>query len=138
MGRAVAAIGGAAGDIDDPSAGAPVAPVQDRAAAEIGAGLQVDLQRARPGVGPVVERGVDRHRLEHARVVHEHIDMAFQALQGGLPEPVARAGLGQVDADGIRPVTPAVPDPADAARLQRLADRSADPARRAGNKDAGR
>ncbi len=134
LGR-VAAIGRPAGDIDQPPAGAQRSPVQHRPAREVGGGLQIDLQRARPGRAPGLGVGFHGHRLEHSGVVDQHVDAAVQAIQRPLPQPVARPGVFEFLAQRRGRILAAVADHPGAAGAERIEDRRPDAAAGPGDQD---
>ncbi len=138
MGRRIPAIGRPARHIDDAAAHAALAPVQHRAAAKVGRGLQVDLHRAAPGGLPLGGRRLDRDRLEHPGVVHEHVDPPPQGRQRPIPEPVRRPGLRQVRPEHRVRVGAPMPDHPHAPRRQRIGYGRSDAARGAGDEDVGR
>src|SRR3546814_5126319 len=76
--RRIAAIGGAARDIDEATA-ALCAKMEDGETAEFGRGRKVDPHRPLPRGNPVVMTLVDRRGLEDAGVVDQHIDMAARS-----------------------------------------------------------
>ena len=137
VGRAVAAIGRAAGNVDDPPPDATFAPVQDRAAGEVGGRLQVDLHGARPGGLPVGQGRINGGRLEHAGIVDQHIDPAVETGESCIPEPVSGGGIRQVRSDHLWPILPSVTNQ-KGAMLQGVCDRRADAARGAGDEDVGK
>ncbi len=116
VGRAVAAIGRAAGDVDDPAAFAPLAPVQDGAPAKVGRGLQIDLQGPRPGGLPVGGVRIDRHGLEHPGVVDPARRSARPAAPAPCPTRRRRPRAGARSAP-IAPAASARPCPATRAPL---------------------
>ena len=94
---AVAAKGRAAGDVDDPPA-AFLAKMPDGEAAKIGACLQVDGERPRPGGVPFLARGLDVDAFEDSGVVDEDVDRAELAKRR-VPCLARRVGIGEIGGD---------------------------------------
>jgi len=113
LGR-IAAIGGAASDVDDPAAllqrkASGVAEMADREAAQVGAGLEVDAQRAAPGGVPCLVVGVVGDILEHPGIVDEHVDPAVEPGDCGIPQRARRGGVGEVGGQEVGTALRAMP-----------------------------
>ena len=86
--RAIAAIGGAAGDVDD----APRPPCRrDRGNARRRGGtgrrgLQVDGQRPRPGRVPLLVGRIVGDALVDAGIVDQHVDPPAELVERGVPD----------------------------------------------------
>ncbi len=109
-------ISGPAGDIDDPAPSSRPLPVQDRATAQVGAGLEIHLKGMAPGVVPGLEVGGGQGGFENARIVDEYIDAAIQPRQRSFPKAVGGVGISKVGAEDVRPLMARVADDASAAR----------------------
>ena len=86
MRRAVAAIGGTTGDIDDPSFLAKRLPVQDRKTAKLGRSRQVDRHRPFPAIEPFDIAMFDRVGFKYAGIVDQHVNASAHFLQGVMPD----------------------------------------------------
>ncbi len=93
----VAAMAGAAGEVDDDAA-AMFAHMRDGAAAELGGRSEIDPHGALPAGEPVVECEVDRAFLINAGIVDEDIDAASPG-DGLVPEPFGVLHIEQVRLD---------------------------------------
>ena len=82
-----------------------LAEMADGEAAEVGAGLEVDGQRARPGGVPVVVGRIVGDGFEDAGIVDQHVDPAAELVERGFPQGARRGGVGEVGGD--QPVTAA-------------------------------
>ena len=98
----IAAKGGAAGDVDDPSATATVEEMRDREPAEVGGGLEVDGQRPRPGGVPLVVGRVVRDRFIDAGIVDEHVDVAAKLVDRRVPDVARRRRVRKIAGDEQR------------------------------------
>ena len=83
---AVAAVRGAAGDIDDAAFCPACLPVEDSAAAEVCAGGQIDLKRAVPAGDPDDIVVIERAGFKDSGVVDQHIDAAIELVDTLLPQ----------------------------------------------------
>jgi hypothetical protein len=99
LGR-IAAIGGAAGDVDH-SAPANLSEVEHGEAAEFGRGRKVDAHGALPIRRPLLCGKVDRCRFEHTGIVDQHIDPPTEPLQRLVPKRLGGAPLVEIGADQV-------------------------------------
>src|SRR3546814_18469283 len=127
--RRIAAIGGAARDIDEATA-ALCAKMEDGETAEFGRGRKVDPHRPLTPGNPVVMTLVDRRGLEDAGVVDQHIDMAAEPVQPPRPTRLGRARTGEVG--GAAGFLTAAVMAHDYVRCRRRRDDFADSPRQAG------
>src|SRR5262245_34744664 len=82
---AVAAKGGTAGDVDDPTAALPT-KMLDGMTAEIRRRLQVYLERAAPGGMPFLVGRVVGDALVDAGIIDQHVDPSAQLYKGRFPD----------------------------------------------------
>jgi hypothetical protein len=130
--RRISAIGGAAGDVDDPSS-ALLAEVEHGEAAQLRRGNQVDVERPLPLGEPLPGRQVDRRRLEDAGIVDQHVDSPAEPLQRLPPEPLRRPRFGEVGGDSAGAAPAGVAG--DLVAGERLDDRLADAPAGAGDEN---
>ena len=90
----VAAIGGAAGDIDDPTADAALLEMEHRQPAQFGGCSQVYLDRPVPVRQPF--RIIKRIGLEHAGIVDQHVNAALEPFQRLLPKGVSCCNVREI------------------------------------------
>ena len=81
----------------------------DREAAQVGAGLEVDAQRAAPGGVPCLVVGVVGDILEHPGIVDEHVDPAVESGERGVPQRARRGGVGEVSGQEVSTALRAMP-----------------------------
>src|SRR5205085_564309 len=93
--------GGPAGDVDDPAGNSEVEEVRDRELRQVGRSLEVDGQRPVPGRVPFVVRRIVGHRLVNAGVVDQHVDLAVELLERGVPDTARRGRVGEVAGDQL-------------------------------------
>jgi hypothetical protein len=143
----VAAMRGAAGDVDDLAA-ALRAELRDRQLAELRRRGEVDLHHPRPGRAPGLGRRVHRDGLEDAGIVDQHVDARRRFAR--LP-PQRRGGIriGEIRCDqaaapgpdlaldrlGRRAIAAIVQHDLGPGRGHRADDGGADAARSAGHQD---
>src|SRR5690606_32170994 len=97
----IAAMSGAAGDVDQAARGFAIEPVTDREPAELGRGGEIDPQRILPAVEPADVRRVERIGNKDAGSVDQRVDLAVRAFERFLPQALRPGGLGEVDGDGV-------------------------------------
>ena len=132
----IAAIGGAAGDVDDPAADAALLPVQDREPAQFGEAVRlIRIVRSQFATQSSSSR-VERVGLEHPGIVDQHVDRAAEPRRARASHKCARARRDRRSrrrcrsrCRGRSTVTSAVGE--------RVGDRGADAAAAAGEEDVG-
>src|SRR3982751_472187 len=134
--RRVAAIGGAAGNVDDASdAPLPLAEVANGEAAKIGSGLQVDGHRPLPRGVPLVVVDTIADALVNPRIVHEHVDMAAESAERRVPNPPRRLGVGEVARDQLVTSARRMARDIVAGRFEKLVRSRTNAAARSGDQD---
>ena len=94
--RAVAAVCGAACDVNDAPAGIACLPVQYRPPAQVGAGGEVDLHGPVPAFDPISIRCFDRIGFENSRVVDKNIETPVKVVQRPPPKQARRFRIVQI------------------------------------------
>ncbi len=131
----IPAIGGAAGNMDDPSAPLARQPVLDCKPRKLGCSGQVDPQRIFPVVEPFDVGQRDRVGGELPGVVDQQVDPPPGPVERFVPDRRGSGRVGQVGGNG-RGIdrTGGMADHLYAPGPQRLGNRRADPARGTGDK----
>ena len=127
----------ATGYMYDPPADPAFLPVPHGKTAQLGRCGEVYSQGIFPSVEPFDVGCVERHRLEQARIVHQHVDLAARTGEGGLPKFLRRPGFAEIDGHGVDGVGRSrLADHPRAPRLEGCLGCGADSTARSGEKDA--
>src|SRR5690606_2703676 len=134
----IAAVAGAAGDVDQAAFPVVLQPMAHRETADLGRCGEIDPQRVLPAVEPSnVGRG-ERICGKDAGVVDDGIDPSASAVERFLPQDLRCARLGKVGRDRVSVGgASGVADHPCAAPAQRLGGGLADPAARPGDENGG-
>ena len=145
--RAVAAMAGAAGDVDDALVDGRIAcgdsvgstcllKMQNCMAAQVGGGLQVDGVAACPGVGKGIGVG-NIGSFEDAGIVDQNIDAPTARSEGLFPKRIGGARHGKIGGDEPVITRSRLPDDVMPGGDKRAAGGSADATGSTGEKDCG-
>src|SRR5947207_8278830 len=136
----IAAEGGAAGDVDDPAPDlspgtAAVEEMRHGEAAEVGGRLEVDGKGPVPRCVPFLVRGIIGDGLIDAGIVDQHVDLAAELIDRGVPNVARRRRAHQVTGDELIAALRRMADHTVAMFLEMRISGRADPAAGAGDED---
>ena len=93
---AVAAMAGAACDIDDPAAARTASPGGNGESGQVRRRLQIDLEGAAPCGMPFIVAGAVGDGFENPGIIDEDVDSPAQFIDRGVPDAARRGRVGKV------------------------------------------
>ena len=133
--RDIAAIGGAAGDVDDPAASPRVAEMETASRLKSAADCRLMVIVRCPGGVPFVVAGIVGDGFVNAGIVDEHVDPAAELARAPRPRVARRGGIGEVAGDQLVAAARGMADDIVAGRLEQRVSGRADAAARSGDED---